>query len=116
MLHNRAVIFTHPESAEDSTEIYRASVAALPQVPESAGRLQNERPRRQSRRGSRQIALLCRRAEPRHPLDRLTWRHHGRNRRLDRPGRARPIAISSPCDAAPRAARSSRSHDFSGFA
>ena len=38
MSENRALIFTHPEYAEDFAEIYRESVAALPDepVPEAA--------------------------------------------------------------------------------
>ena len=33
IIENRAVIFTHPEFVEDFTEIYHASVAALPRSP-----------------------------------------------------------------------------------
>jgi NAD(P)-dependent dehydrogenase (short-subunit alcohol dehydrogenase family) len=52
MLENRAVIFTHPEFAEDFTEIYEASVAALPQEPAPPGRLQIERLRRAANRAA----------------------------------------------------------------
>src|SRR5215469_10548104 len=46
MRENRAVIFTHPEFAEDFDEIHRASCAALPQEPVPEGRLHIERLRR----------------------------------------------------------------------
>jgi len=46
MLEDRAVIFTHPEFAEDFDEIHRACRAALPQEPVPEGRLHIERLRR----------------------------------------------------------------------
>jgi NAD(P)-dependent dehydrogenase (short-subunit alcohol dehydrogenase family) len=46
MLEDRAVIFTHPEFADDFAEIYQASIAALPKEPVPEGRLQIERLRR----------------------------------------------------------------------
>ncbi len=46
ILENRALIFTHPEFTQDLTEIYQASVAALPKEPVPEGRLQIERLRR----------------------------------------------------------------------
>ena len=46
MIENRAVIFTHPEFAEDFDEIHRACHAALPQEPVPEGRLHIERLRR----------------------------------------------------------------------
>lgn len=48
MAENRAVIFTHPEFAEDFREIYEASVAALPDEPVPEGRLAIERLRREA--------------------------------------------------------------------
>ena len=52
MIENRAVIFTHPEYAEDFAEIYRESVAALPdeQVPEARQHI--EQLRRQANRAA----------------------------------------------------------------
>jgi len=50
MRENRAVIFTHPEFAEDFDEIHRASRAALPQEPVPEGRLRIERLRRAAAR------------------------------------------------------------------
>jgi NAD(P)-dependent dehydrogenase (short-subunit alcohol dehydrogenase family) len=52
MLENRAVIFTHPEFADDFAEIYQASIAALPQEPVPEGRLQIERLRRAANRAA----------------------------------------------------------------
>ena len=46
MRDNRAVIFTHPEFAEDFDEIHRASRAALPQEPVPEARAHIERLRR----------------------------------------------------------------------
>jgi NAD(P)-dependent dehydrogenase (short-subunit alcohol dehydrogenase family) len=46
MTRNDAVIFTHPEFAEDFREIYEASVAALPVEAVPEGRLEIERLRR----------------------------------------------------------------------
>lgn len=46
MRENRAVIFTHPEFAEDFDEIHRASRAALPQEPVPEARQRIERLRR----------------------------------------------------------------------
>jgi len=46
MRENRAVIFTHPEFAEDFDEIHRACRAALPQEPVPEGRQRIERLRR----------------------------------------------------------------------
>ncbi len=46
MRENRAVIFTHPEFAEDFDEIHHASRAALPQEPVPEGRQRIERLRR----------------------------------------------------------------------
>ena len=48
MSENRAVIFTHPEYAEDFAEIYRASVAALPDEPVPEARQHIERLRREA--------------------------------------------------------------------
>jgi NAD(P)-dependent dehydrogenase (short-subunit alcohol dehydrogenase family) len=52
MLEDRALIFTHPEFAEDFTEIYQTSIAALPQEPVPEGRLQIERLRRAANRAA----------------------------------------------------------------
>jgi NAD(P)-dependent dehydrogenase (short-subunit alcohol dehydrogenase family) len=60
MRENRAVIFTHPEFAEDFDEIHRASRAALPQEPVPEGRLRIERLRRAAARAAaegKEIAL-----------------------------------------------------------
>ena len=48
MNENRAVIFTHPEFAEDFREIYEASVAALPDEPVPEAREEIERLRREA--------------------------------------------------------------------
>lgn len=50
IIENRAVIFSHPEFAEDFAEIYDASVAALPREPVPEGRLKIERLRRAANR------------------------------------------------------------------
>jgi NAD(P)-dependent dehydrogenase (short-subunit alcohol dehydrogenase family) len=47
---NRAVIFSHPEFADDFREIYEASVAALPVEPVPEGRANIERLRREANR------------------------------------------------------------------
>jgi NAD(P)-dependent dehydrogenase (short-subunit alcohol dehydrogenase family) len=52
ILENRALIFTHPEFAEDFTEIYQASLAALPRETAPPGRLQIERLRRAANRAA----------------------------------------------------------------
>ena len=52
MTEDRAVIFTHPEFAEDFAEIYQASLAALPQETAPEGRLQIERLRRAASRAA----------------------------------------------------------------
>jgi len=52
MAENRAIIFTHPEFAEDFAEIYRDSVAALPNDPAPEGRLHIERLRREANRAA----------------------------------------------------------------
>jgi len=52
MRENRAVIFTHPEFAEDFDEIHRASCAALPQEPVPEGRQRIERLRRTANRAA----------------------------------------------------------------
>jgi hypothetical protein len=52
MTEDRAVIFTHPEFADDFAEIYQASIAALPQEPAPEGRLQIERLRRAATRAA----------------------------------------------------------------
>ena len=52
MSENRAVIFTHPEFAQDFAEIYDASVAALPREPVPEGRQQIERLRRAANRAA----------------------------------------------------------------
>jgi short-subunit dehydrogenase len=49
---NRAVIFTHPEYAEDFAEIYRDSVAALPDEAVPEGRAHIERLRREAKRAA----------------------------------------------------------------
>ena len=46
IIENRPVIFTHPEFNEDFLEIYKSSVAALPDEPTPEGRLHIERLRR----------------------------------------------------------------------
>ncbi|QGP81335.1 SDR family NAD(P)-dependent oxidoreductase [Sphingobium sp. CAP-1] len=50
---NRGLIFSHPEYAEDFREIYEASIAALPDEPVPAGRLEIERLRREAQRAAR---------------------------------------------------------------
>ena len=52
MSENRAVIFTHPEYAEDFAEIYRESVAALPDEPVPEARQHIERLRREANRAA----------------------------------------------------------------
>jgi NAD(P)-dependent dehydrogenase (short-subunit alcohol dehydrogenase family) len=52
MSENRALIFTHPEFAEDFAEIHRACVAALPDEPAPAARLHVERLRREANRAA----------------------------------------------------------------
>jgi NAD(P)-dependent dehydrogenase (short-subunit alcohol dehydrogenase family) len=52
MTENRAVIFTHPEFADDFAQIYQASIAALPQEPVPEGRLQIEKLRRAANRAA----------------------------------------------------------------
>jgi len=52
MAENRAVIFTHPEFAEDFREIYEASVAALPDEPVPEGRQAIERLRRAAQKAA----------------------------------------------------------------
>jgi len=49
---NRAVIFSHPEFADDFREIYEASVAALPVEPVPEGRAHIERLRREANRAA----------------------------------------------------------------
>jgi len=60
MRQNRAVIFTHPEFAEDFAEIHRACRDALPVEPVPEGRLHIERLRRAAARAAaegKQISL-----------------------------------------------------------
>jgi NAD(P)-dependent dehydrogenase (short-subunit alcohol dehydrogenase family) len=52
MIENRPVIFTHPEFADDFTEIYHASVAALPDEPVPEARQHIERLRREANRAA----------------------------------------------------------------
>jgi len=52
MRENRAVIFTHPEFAQDFDEIHRASLAALPHEPVPEGRQRIERLRRAAMRAA----------------------------------------------------------------
>jgi short-subunit dehydrogenase len=52
MSENRAVIFTHPEYAEDFAQIYRESVAALPNEPVPEGRAHIEALRRAANRAA----------------------------------------------------------------
>jgi NAD(P)-dependent dehydrogenase (short-subunit alcohol dehydrogenase family) len=52
MSENRAVIFTHPEFAEDFAEICASSLAALPSEPVPEGRLHIERLRREANRAA----------------------------------------------------------------
>jgi NAD(P)-dependent dehydrogenase (short-subunit alcohol dehydrogenase family) len=52
MTLNRAIIFTHPEFAEDFAEIYRDCVAALPNEPAPEARLHIERLRREAHRAA----------------------------------------------------------------
>jgi hypothetical protein len=52
MTRNDAVIFTHPEFAEDFREIYEASIAALPDEPVPEGRREIERLRRAAARAA----------------------------------------------------------------
>jgi NAD(P)-dependent dehydrogenase (short-subunit alcohol dehydrogenase family) len=52
MRENRAVIFTHPEFAEDFDEIHEACRAALPREPVPEGRLRIERLRRAAMRAA----------------------------------------------------------------
>jgi NAD(P)-dependent dehydrogenase (short-subunit alcohol dehydrogenase family) len=48
MSENQGLIFTHPEFAEDFKDIYETSVAALPDEPVPAERLEVERKRREA--------------------------------------------------------------------
>ena len=60
MAENRAVIFTHPEFAQDFDEIHRACLEALPQEPVPEGRQHIERLRRAAARAAaegRQVSL-----------------------------------------------------------
>jgi NAD(P)-dependent dehydrogenase (short-subunit alcohol dehydrogenase family) len=60
MTENRAIIFTHPEFAEDFGEIHRSCVEALPQEPTPEARLHIERLRRAANRaaaGGKKIGL-----------------------------------------------------------
>jgi NAD(P)-dependent dehydrogenase (short-subunit alcohol dehydrogenase family) len=52
MTENRAIIFTHPEFAEDFLEIYRDCVAALPTEAAPEARLHIERLRREANRAA----------------------------------------------------------------
>jgi NAD(P)-dependent dehydrogenase (short-subunit alcohol dehydrogenase family) len=52
MTENRAIIFTHPEFAEDFGEIHCACIEALPQEPTPEGRLHIERLRRAANRAA----------------------------------------------------------------
>jgi short-subunit dehydrogenase len=52
MIENRAIIFTHPEFAEDFTEIHRDCMAALPNEQAPEGRLHIERLRREANRAA----------------------------------------------------------------
>jgi short-subunit dehydrogenase len=52
MTENRAIIFTHPEFAEDFTEIHRDCVAALPNEAAPEARLHIERLRREANRAA----------------------------------------------------------------
>ncbi len=52
MSENRGLIFTHPEYAEDFAEIYRESVAALPDEPVPPARAHIERLRREANRAA----------------------------------------------------------------
>jgi short-subunit dehydrogenase len=52
MTENRAIIFTHPEFAEDFAEIYGGCLAALPNEAAPEGRLQIERLRRAAHRAA----------------------------------------------------------------
>jgi short-subunit dehydrogenase len=52
MMENRGIIFTHPEFVEDFAEIYRDSVAALPNEPAPEARLHIERLRREANRAA----------------------------------------------------------------
>jgi NAD(P)-dependent dehydrogenase (short-subunit alcohol dehydrogenase family) len=58
MLENRALILTHPEFAEDFTQIYQDSVAALPDEPVPEGRLHIERLRREANRAAAQGKVI----------------------------------------------------------
>lgn len=60
MKENRALILTHPEHGEDIEEIFRTTMAALPQEEAPEGRLHIERLRRQANReaaGGQKIGL-----------------------------------------------------------
>jgi NAD(P)-dependent dehydrogenase (short-subunit alcohol dehydrogenase family) len=52
MIENRALIFTHPEFAQDFDEIHQACRAALPQEPVPEGRRRIERLRRAAMRAA----------------------------------------------------------------
>jgi len=52
MRENRAVIFTHPEFAQDLDEIHQACLAALPEEPVPEGRLRIEHLRRAAMRAA----------------------------------------------------------------
>jgi NAD(P)-dependent dehydrogenase (short-subunit alcohol dehydrogenase family) len=52
MKENRGLIFTHPEYAEDFAEIYRDSLAALPDEPVPEARAHIERLRREANRAA----------------------------------------------------------------
>ncbi|MFV0644654.1 MAG: SDR family oxidoreductase [Sphingomonadaceae bacterium] len=55
---NRALIFTHPEFAEDFKDIYQKSLAALPDEEAPPERLEVERLRREANRAAEQGAVI----------------------------------------------------------
>jgi short-subunit dehydrogenase len=58
MTRNKPLILTHPDHGEDIEEIYRATMAALPDEPIPEGRAEIERLRREANRAAEAGALI----------------------------------------------------------
>jgi hypothetical protein len=58
MTANEGLILTHPDHAEDIEDIYRTTMAALPQEPIPEGRAKIERLRREANRAAASGATI----------------------------------------------------------
>ncbi len=58
MIENRGLILSHPDHAEDIEDIYRTTMAALPDEPIPEGRAQIERLRREANRAAEAGAVI----------------------------------------------------------